>query len=146
MERYTTFISQKQDAEVEWNNEIEYAGGLWKRNTETGEWEYSMLPETASSTAAIGESSSSSSTLIFGLRNTCTLLYFALAINGILAFLLNFVSFTANKRTSALSMTVAGNVKQAMSIGLSVVLFSYVITYINGLGILVTLVGGAWYR
>lgn len=32
----------------------------------------------------------------------------ALLINGILAFGLNVVSFTANKRTSALTMTVAG--------------------------------------
>lgn len=33
----------------------------------------------------------------------------ALLINGIIAFFLNFVSFTANKKTSALTMTVAGN-------------------------------------
>jgi len=34
----------------------------------------------------------------------------ALWFNGILAFFLNIVSFTANKKTSALTMTVAGNV------------------------------------
>ncbi|KAI9599208.1 hypothetical protein BDF19DRAFT_381873 [Syncephalis fuscata] len=32
----------------------------------------------------------------------------ALSVNGIIAFLLNVVSFTANKKTSALTMTVAG--------------------------------------
>lgn len=32
----------------------------------------------------------------------------ALAINGAIAFGLNVVSFTANKKTSALTMTVAG--------------------------------------
>lgn len=31
-----------------------------------------------------------------------------LLINGIIAFFLNYVSFTANKKTSALTMTVAG--------------------------------------
>lgn len=33
---------------------------------------------------------------------------FALLANGIIAFFLNVVSFTANKKTSALTMTVAG--------------------------------------
>ena len=32
-------------------------------------------------------------------------------LNGILAFFLNVISFTANKKTSALTMTVAGNVR-----------------------------------
>jgi len=35
-------------------------------------------------------------------------LVLALTVNGIIAFLLNYVSFTANKKTSALTMTVAG--------------------------------------
>jgi hypothetical protein len=35
-------------------------------------------------------------------------LFFALIANGIIAFFLNVVSFTANKKTSALTMTVAG--------------------------------------
>ena len=34
--------------------------------------------------------------------------FFALLLNGIIAFFLNVVSFTANKKTSALTMTVAG--------------------------------------
>ena len=33
---------------------------------------------------------------------------FALVMNGVIAFGLNVVSFTANKKTSALTMTVAG--------------------------------------
>lgn len=37
-----------------------------------------------------------------------TSLFFALLVNGIIAFFLNVVSFTANKKTSALTMTVAG--------------------------------------
>lgn len=35
-------------------------------------------------------------------------LVLALLVNGVIAFFLNYVSFTANKKTSALTMTVAG--------------------------------------
>ncbi|KAI8348833.1 triose-phosphate transporter family-domain-containing protein [Choanephora cucurbitarum] len=69
----------------------------------------------------------------------------ALLINGILAFFLNVVSFTANKKTSALTMTVAGNVKQVLSIVLAVIIFNLNITFTNSIGILLTLAGGAWY-
>jgi drug/metabolite transporter (DMT)-like permease len=72
-------------------------------------------------------------------------LFFALLINGVIAFFLNVVSFTANKKTSALTMTVAGNVKQVLSIVLAVIIFNLTITYMNLLGILLTLAGGAWY-
>ncbi|KAI8876507.1 TPT-domain-containing protein [Backusella circina FSU 941] len=72
-------------------------------------------------------------------------LFFALLINGVIAFFLNVVSFTANKKTSALTMTVAGNVKQVLSIILAVIIFNLTITYMNLLGILLTLAGGAWY-
>lgn len=36
--------------------------------------------------------------------------FLLLLINGVIAFFLNVVSFTANKKTSALTMTVAANV------------------------------------
>ncbi|OZJ03340.1 hypothetical protein BZG36_04215 [Bifiguratus adelaidae] len=70
---------------------------------------------------------------------------FALLINGIIAFLLNVVSFTANKKTSALTMTVAGNVKQVLSILLAVVIFGLKIGQLHLAGIALTLAGGAWY-
>jgi drug/metabolite transporter (DMT)-like permease len=70
---------------------------------------------------------------------------FALLVNGILAFFLNVVSFTANKKTSALTMTVAGNVKQVLSIVLAVIIFDLPLTLMNSVGILLTLAGGAWY-
>ncbi|KAI8138729.1 triose-phosphate transporter family-domain-containing protein [Fennellomyces sp. T-0311] len=72
-------------------------------------------------------------------------LFFALLVNGIIAFFLNVVSFTANKKTSALTMTVAGNVKQVLSIVLAVIIFKLHITWMNAWGILLTLAGGAWY-
>ncbi|GAA94562.1 uncharacterized protein L969DRAFT_73900 [Mixia osmundae IAM 14324] len=69
----------------------------------------------------------------------------ALLINGVIAFGLNVVSFTANKKTSALTMTVAANVKQVLTIVLAVQLFNLVITPANMFGICLTLFGGAWY-
>ncbi|KAJ3029502.1 UNVERIFIED_CONTAM: UAA transporter [Siphonaria sp. JEL0065] len=69
----------------------------------------------------------------------------AVLVNGAMAFFLNYVSFSANKKVGALSIAVAGNVKQAMTLGLSVWIFGDVIGAVNGAGILLTLVGGAWY-
>lgn len=77
--------------------------------------------------------------------NLTTTAFFALLLNGVIAFFLNVVSFTANKKTSALTMTVAGNVKQVLSIVLAVIIFDLSITATNGLGIILTLAGGAWY-
>uniref|UniRef100_A0A1D1Y7F4 Putative sugar phosphate/phosphate translocator At1g12500 n=1 Tax=Anthurium amnicola TaxID=1678845 RepID=A0A1D1Y7F4_9ARAE len=81
----------------------------------------------------------------FSRTEMTTSLVFALVTNGVIAFFLNVVSFTANKKTSALTMTVAGNVKQVLSIILAVVIFNLTITPTNGLGIFLTLLGGAWY-
>lgn len=68
-----------------------------------------------------------------------------LAVNGTLAFALNYVSFMANKKTSPLTMTVAGNLKQCLSIILGVWIFRIQVGWMNALGIIVALVGGAWY-
>ncbi|OBZ66838.1 hypothetical protein A0H81_13299 [Grifola frondosa] len=86
--------------------------------------------------------------------------------NGLIAFGLNVVSFTANGRVGALNMTVAGtvlqfdilifchlicmrvslaNVKQVLTIVLAVAIFDLTITSANAMGILVTLAGGALY-
>ncbi|KAF8842847.1 TPT-domain-containing protein [Paxillus ammoniavirescens] len=69
----------------------------------------------------------------------------ALGLNGAIAFGLNIVSFTANKKAGPLSMTVAANVKQVLSIILAVLIFNLSISGVNAGGILLTLVGGAWY-
>ncbi|KAJ7792669.1 TPT-domain-containing protein [Mycena olivaceomarginata] len=69
----------------------------------------------------------------------------ALLLNGCLAFGLNVVSFSANRRVGALGMTVAANVKQVLTIVCAVVIFNLTITTLNAVGILLTLVGGAWY-
>jgi Triose-phosphate Transporter family len=67
-----------------------------------------------------------------------------LAINGALAFGLNYGSYAANKKTSPLTMTVAANVKQCLSIILGVWAFNLHVGWMNAAGI-TALVGGAWY-
>ncbi|KAK4705473.1 hypothetical protein P7C70_g725, partial [Phenoliferia sp. Uapishka_3] len=69
----------------------------------------------------------------------------ALLVNGVIAFGLNVVSFTANKKTSALTMTVAANVKQVLTIVLAVIIFHIKLNATNMFGITLTLAGGAWY-
>lgn len=81
----------------------------------------------------------------FGANEMDTNKAIALAINGVIAFGLNVVSFTANKKTSALTMTVAANVKQVLTIVLAIFIFNLVITPTNLFGITLTLVGGAYY-
>lgn len=68
-----------------------------------------------------------------------------LILNGLIAFGLNVVSFTANKNTGALTMTVAANIKQVMTIVLAIVFFHLQVNATNAFGIFLTLVGGAWY-
>lgn len=68
-----------------------------------------------------------------------------LALNGLIAFGLNIVSFTTNKNTGALTMTVAANIKQVMTIILAIIFFNLEVNATNAFGIFLTLVGGAWY-
>ncbi|RKP20462.1 TPT-domain-containing protein [Rozella allomycis CSF55] len=88
-----------------------------------------------------------SDSISFGTKNPQerTALLMKLVFNGLLAFWLNYVSFTANKKTSALSMTVAGNCKQAFSIILAIYIFATPVSAFSGVGIFITLLGGAWY-
>lgn len=96
-------------------------------------------------------------------------MYLALLLNGIVAFSLNVVSFTANKQAGPVTMTVAGknfskktmwqefwntfspidcfegNVKQVLSIVLAIFIFNLRINPTNAFGILLTLFGGAYY-
>ncbi|KAF3938405.1 hypothetical protein ABW19_dt0200554 [Dactylella cylindrospora] len=68
-----------------------------------------------------------------------------LLLNGAIAFALNVISFTANKKTGALTMTVAANVKQILTIVISFVFYDLKVTWLNSIGIMLTLIGGAWY-
>lgn len=72
-------------------------------------------------------------------------LFIKLGVNGALAFGLNYISFAANKKTSPLTMTVAANLKQCLSIVLGVWVFRLQVGWMNALGIIIALSGGAWY-
>ncbi|KAK9475085.1 triose-phosphate transporter family-domain-containing protein [Dipodascopsis tothii] len=72
-------------------------------------------------------------------------MFLKLLLNGAIAFGLNVVSFTANKKTGALTMTVAANVKQILTIVLAIIFFHLTVTPMNAIGIILTLGGGAWY-
>jgi hypothetical protein len=68
-----------------------------------------------------------------------------LAGNGALAFVLNVSSFSANKNTGAVTMTVCGNVKQCLTILLGILIFGVRVSGMNGVGMLITLGGAVWY-
>lgn len=57
-------------------------------------------------------------------------------INAAMAFGLNVTSFTANKKTGALTMTVAANVKQILTVLLAVIFWHLKVSYINASGML----------
>lgn len=74
-----------------------------------------------------------------------TFLIVALLGNGFIAFILNISSFQTNKLAGALTITVAGNLKQCLTIVLGIALFNVKVGFLNGLGMFVTLLGAAWY-
>jgi hypothetical protein len=77
-----------------------------------------------------------------GFSISFTLLVLA---NAIMAFALNVVSFQTNKIVGALAVTVCGNVKQALTILLGIVLFNVPIGMMNAIGMVITIVGAAWF-
>ncbi|CAK7565832.1 MAG: hypothetical protein SEPTF4163_003759 [Sporothrix epigloea] len=69
----------------------------------------------------------------------------ALLGNGALAFALNISSFSTNRQTGALTMTVCGNVKQSLTVLLGITMFGVKVGMANGLGMLIALLGAMWY-
>ena len=69
----------------------------------------------------------------------------ALLVNAIIAFALNLISLQANKMAGALTMTVCGNVKQALTIALGIVLFNVQLGLLNASGTFITILGAVWY-
>lgn len=70
---------------------------------------------------------------------------FALMGNGLLAYTLNISSFQTNKLAGALTLTVSANLKQCLTILLGILLFNVRVTATNGVGMLITIAGAAWY-
>ena len=69
----------------------------------------------------------------------------ALLGNGVIAFVLNVSSFQTNRMAGALTMTVCGNVKQCLTILLGIVLFGVKVGLLNGMGIVIAVLGAVWY-
>ncbi|KAF1838433.1 TPT-domain-containing protein [Decorospora gaudefroyi] len=69
----------------------------------------------------------------------------AVSGNGLLAFALNIASFETNKLAGALTLTICANLKQCLTIVLGMVFWNVPVSAVNGAGILLALVGAAWY-
>lgn len=65
--------------------------------------------------------------------------------NGVLAFALNVVSFETNKIAGALTLSICANLKQCLTIVMGAFLWNVPVSVMNGVGIMLTLAGGAWY-
>jgi drug/metabolite transporter (DMT)-like permease len=65
--------------------------------------------------------------------------------SGFMAWLLNVTNFYTNQKTSPVTLTVGGNVKQILTILLSIVIFDTQISFTGALGIAVTVVGAMAY-
>jgi drug/metabolite transporter (DMT)-like permease len=67
------------------------------------------------------------------------------ALNAFSAFAINWVSFSASKHLGPLSQSVLGNLKQVITIVVSVMIFSFVVNWINGVGAIMTILGCWWF-
>ena len=63
---------------------------------------------------------------------------YTILLNGALAFALNVVSFSANKKAGALTMTVAANVKQIVTVGLAIMFWHLKVGWMNAIGIFIS--------
>lgn len=78
------------------------------------------------------------------LGTMCTVVF--ILGNGLLALVLNITSFQTNKIAGALTITVAGNLKQAITLALGIIAFGdFAINLLNGIGISLVLAGCAFF-
>eukprot|EP00029_Vermamoeba_vermiformis_P009878 TRINITY_DN5075_c0_g1_i2.p1 TRINITY_DN5075_c0_g1~~TRINITY_DN5075_c0_g1_i2.p1 ORF type:complete len:341 (+),score=60.68 TRINITY_DN5075_c0_g1_i2:96-1118(+) len=80
------------------------------------------------------------------LRENGSFLLTILIISGAGAFMLNISQFLLIKNTSALTFTVAGNCKVVINIALSVMIFRNQVTFLNGFGCILTVLGASYYQ
>jgi len=71
--------------------------------------------------------------------------FFVVFFTGVLAFSLNILSFTANKVTSPLTLTVAANLKQAILIAVGYMTFGNKPTLPGIVGVCIVILGSARY-
>jgi len=66
-------------------------------------------------------------------------------LTGVLSFSLNILSFTANKVTSPLTLTVSANLKQALLIILGPIVFGTPISSLGVVGTICVIIGSGRY-
>lgn len=66
-------------------------------------------------------------------------------MTGFFAFVLNWTNFIVTRATSPLTVSVAGNIKQVITVLLGIYLFSIPISWLNGIGILISIFGLVFY-
>lgn len=71
--------------------------------------------------------------------------YMLLVLSGVVSFFLNVTLFIVLKATSSVTVTVAGNVKTVLVIGVSIIIFQNAVTIVNMLGCLIAIGGCCWY-
>jgi len=71
--------------------------------------------------------------------------FFLLLISGVVSYILNVTLFIVLKATSSVTVTVAGNVKTVLVIGISILIFKNPVTPVNMVGCLVAISGCCWY-
>lgn len=79
------------------------------------------------------------------LENGSAGLFIFLLTNSLFAFLLNVSNFYTNQKTSALTVTVIGNLKHIITIVLSIIIFDTPLTMLNIFGTVVTVIGAGIY-
>jgi len=72
-----------------------------------------------------------------GTLNVCAVFL----ANGFIAFFVNVCNVQTTKLTSALTISIAGNVKQVLTVGLGILVFNDYLSLVNGGGVLVTFIG-----
>ncbi|RYH05433.1 hypothetical protein EON65_44700 [archaeon] len=66
-------------------------------------------------------------------------------LTGVLSFSLNVSSFIANKVTSPLTLCIAANIKQVLLVAFGTIYFGDHVSLINGLGIMIVIIGSYRY-
>lgn len=71
--------------------------------------------------------------------------FLLLLFSGIVSYILNVTLFIVLKATSSVTVTVAGNVKTIIVIGVSILMFKNPVTLINMIGCGIAISGCCWY-
>lgn len=71
--------------------------------------------------------------------------FLLLLLSGIISYILNVTLFIVLKATSSVTVTVAGNVKTVIVIGVSILMFKNPVTALNMFGCVIAISGCCWY-